>query len=137
LVKGTRITVIDARESTEAGMDEEAHFLRELKLEVPSMTFYFEGGLRSLIGFYNQHQTVVHKNVFYVDTEKDNVAVEIALQYVDDLTPRLLAFANNIYNPEHGTHVTGFKTALTRSLNAYGRKAGIIKESEENFTGED
>lgn len=137
LVKGTRITVIDARESTEAGMDEEAHFLRELKLEVPSMTFYFEGGLRSLIGFYNQHQTVVHKNVFYVDTEKDNVAVEIALQYVDDLTPRLLAFANNIYNPEHGTHVTGFKTALTRTLNAYGRKAGIIKESEENFTGED
>lgn len=137
LVKGTRITVIDAREATEAGMDEEAHFLRELKLEVPSMTFYFEGGLRSLIGFYNQHQTVAHKNVFYVDTEKDNVMVEIALQYIDDLTPRLLAFANNIYNPEHGTHVTGFKTALTRTLNAYGRKAGIIKESEENFTGED
>lgn len=137
LVKGTRISVIDARENPLAGNSEEVHYLREMQLEVPSMTFYFEGGLRSLIGFYNQHQTVVHKNVFYVDTEKDNVSVEIALQYVDDLTPRLLAFANNIYNPEHGTHVTGFKTALTRSLNAYGRKAGIIKESEENFTGED
>lgn len=137
LVKGTRITIIDARESTAAGMDEDAFYLRELGLEVPSMAFYFEGGLRSLIGFYNQHQTVAHKNIFYVDTEKDNVMVEIALQYVDDLTPRLLAFANNIYNPEHGTHVTGFKTALTRSLNAYGRKAGILKESEENFTGDD
>jgi DNA gyrase subunit B len=137
LVKGTRITVIDARESTQAGFDEEAFYLRDLNLEVPSMSFYFEGGLRSLIGFYNQHQTVAHKNIFYIDTEKDNVMVEVALQYVDDLTPRLLAFANNIYNPEHGTHVTGFKTALTRTLNSYGRKSGIIKESEENFTGDD
>jgi DNA gyrase subunit B len=136
LVKGTRITVIDARGLEEVA-SEDTYWLRDLGLEAPSMTFYFEGGLRSLIGFYNQHQTVAHKNVFYVDSEKDNVAVEIALQYVDDLTPRLMAFANNIYNPEHGTHVTGFKTALTRSLNAYGRKAGIIKESEENFTGED
>ncbi len=138
LVKGTRITVIDAREETRAGMEgEDAFYLRELTLEVPSMTFYFEGGLRSLVSFYNQHQTAAHKNIFYVDSEKDNVAVEIALQYTDDMSPRLMAFANNIYNPEHGTHVTGFKTALTRSLNSYGRKAGIIKESEENFTGDD
>jgi DNA gyrase subunit B len=138
LVKGTKIAVIDARNDLRATEEGEGvHYLHELGLEVPSMTFYFEGGLRSLVGFYNQHQTVVHKNIFYVDSEKDNVAVEIALQYIDDLTPRLLAFANNIYNPEQGTHVTGFKTALTRSLNAYGRKAGILKESEENFTGDD
>ncbi len=138
LVKGTRITVIDARENTRAGMDgEDVHYLRELSIEVPSMAFYFEGGLRSLVSFYNQHQTVAHKNIFYVDAEKDNVMVEIALQYTDDVSPRLMAFANNIYNPEHGTHVTGFKTALTRTLNSYGRKAGILKESEENFTGDD
>lgn len=137
LVKGTRITVIDAREETAAGMDEDAFYMRELALNVPSMTFYFEGGLRSLISFYNQHQTVAHKNIFYVDSEKDGVMVEVALQYTDDITPRLIAFANNIYNPEHGTHVTGFKTALTRTLNSYGRKAGILKESEENFTGDD
>ncbi len=136
LVKGTRISVIDARGAGEFD-DTSVAYLRELSLEVPSMTFYFEGGLRSLIGFYNQHQTVIHKNVFYVEAEKDNVSVEIGLQYVDDISPRLMAFANNIYNPEHGTHVTGFKTALTRTLNSYGRKAGIIKESEENFTGED
>jgi DNA gyrase subunit B len=136
LVKGTRISVIDARGLASVA-DQDAFYLRDLALECPSMTFYFEGGLRSLISFYNQHQTVVHKNIFYVDGEKDGVMVEVALQYVDDLSPRLSAFANNIYNPEHGTHVTGFKTALTRTLNSYGRKAGILKESEENFTGDD
>ena len=137
LVKGTRISVIDAREDAKASESEDVLYLRELQLEVPSMGFYFEGGLRSLISFYNQHQTAAHKNIFYVDGEKEGVMVEVALQYVDDISPRLSAFANNIYNPEHGTHVTGFKTALTRTLNSYGRKAGILKESEENFTGDD
>jgi len=136
LVKGTRISVIDARE-VESVDDQSAYYLRELGLEVPSMTFYFEGGLRSLVAFYNQHQTVVHKNIFYIEREIDDIAVEISLQYVDDLSPRLMAFANNIYNPEHGTHVTGFKTALTRTVNTYGRTANILKESEENFTGDD
>ncbi len=138
LVKDVRITVIDAREETRAGMEaDDVFYLRELPLDVPSMTFFFEGGLRSLVAFYNKHQTPVHKNIFYVDKEQDGVAVEVALQYVDDITPRLIAFANNIYNPEHGTHVTGFKTALTRTLNTYGRAAGLIKEKDENFTGDD
>ncbi len=136
LVKGTRITVIDAR-NLDKVEDQSAFYLRELALEAPSMTFYFEGGLRSLVSFYNQHQVAAHKNIFYVDGEKDGVMVEIALQYTDDITPRLMAFANNIYNPEHGTHVTGFKTALTRTLNSYGRGASILKDSEENFTGDD
>lgn len=136
LVKGTRIAVIDARE---AGMvdSEDVAYVRELNLEVPSMTFFFEGGLRSLIAFYNKHQTPAHKNIFYVDATSDEVMVEVAFQYTDDISPRLLAFANNIYNPELGTHVTGFKTALTRTLNAYARTSGILKESEENFTGDD
>ncbi len=138
LVKDVRITVIDAREDTRAGMEaDDAFYLRELPLDVPSMTFFFEGGLRSLVAFYNKYQTPVHKNIFYVDKEQDGVAVEVALQYVDDITPRLIAFANNIYNPEHGTHVTGFKTALTRTLNTYGRAANLIKEKDENFTGDD
>ncbi len=136
LVKGTRISVIDARGLASVA-DQDVFYIRELGLNAPSMTFYFEGGLRSLINFYNQHQTIAHKNVFYVDAESNGVQVEVGLQYTDDMTPRLMAFANNIYNPEHGTHVTGFKTALTRTLNSYGRKAGILKESEENFTGDD
>ena len=65
------------------------------------------------------------------------MSVEVALQYVDDITPRITAFANNTYNSEGGTHITGFKTALTRALNTYGRNANILKEKDENFTGDD
>ena len=136
LVKGVRIAVVDARAAQEA-FETETIFLREQKLDVPSTTFYFEGGLKSLVAFYNRHQTPVHKNIFYVDREQDKVAVEVALQYVDDITPRITAFANNIYNSEGGTHITGFKTALTRALNTYGRTANILKEKDENFTGDD
>lgn len=136
LVKGTRISVLDAREETTVD-SEGSVYLRTTGIDVPSMSFYFEGGLRSLIGFYNKHQTPVHKNVFYVDSADGDVAVEVAFQYADDISPRLMAFANNIYNPEHGTHVTGFKTALTRTLNSYARSSGVLKESEENFTGDD
>jgi DNA gyrase subunit B len=136
LVKGTRISVIDARKESTVDSDAVA-YVRQLQLDVPSMTFYFEGGLRSLVAFYNQHQSPIHKNIFYVDAEKDDVAVEVSLQYIDDISPRLMAFANNIYNPEQGTHVTGFKTALTRTINTYARNAKLIKESDENFTGDD
>ena len=138
LVKGLRITIIDARESgltfTEVGKE---LYIREYLSDSPSQTFYFEGGLRSLISFYNRYQKPIHKNIFYIEKEIDTVAVEVTLQYVDDIASRVLSFANNIYNSEGGTHVTGFRTALTRTLNAYARKGGGLKESEENFTGDD
>ena len=143
LVKGVRITIIDAREMTGKIDTDKAFYVRELGLEAPSTSFYFEGGLKSLVAFYNKHQTAAHKNIFYVDKEIKPegtfapVAVEIALQYVDDITPRITAFANNTYNSEGGTHITGFKTALTRSLNTYGRASNILKEKDENFTGDD
>lgn len=138
LVKGLRITIVDARESgmkfTDVGKE---LYLRSYLSNCPSQTFYFEGGLRSLISFYNRYQKPLHKNIFYIEKEVDDVAVEVALQYVDDISARVFPFANNIYNAEGGTHITGFRTALTRSLNAYARKANALKESEENFTGED
>jgi DNA gyrase subunit B len=136
LVKGTRIGVFDAREAKEA-FETDKLFLRQYSLGVPSTTFYFEGGLKSLVAFYNNHQTPVHKNIFYVDREETGVHVEVAFQYVDDITSRITAFANNTFNSEGGTHITGFKTALTRSLNTYGRNANILKEKDENFTGDD
>ncbi|HYF10541.1 MAG TPA: DNA topoisomerase subunit B [Candidatus Paceibacterota bacterium] len=137
LVKGLRISVIDAREQ-EGKLDlEDVFYLRDLRLEAPSMSFYFEGGLQSLVRFYNEFQKPIHKNVFYVEKEADGVAVEIALQYVDDISARLSAFANNIYTAEGGTHVTGFKTALTRTLNTYARKNNVVKESDDAFTGDD
>ena len=132
LVKGMRISILDLRNA--GVVDEESVFyLRDLALDAPSMTFYFEGGLRSLVAFQNSHLESIHKNIFYVEKEQDGVQVEVALQYVDDISSRISAFANNIYNPEGGTHITGFKTALTRTLNA---KNGGGKESE-NFTGDD
>jgi len=138
LVKGLRITIVDARRSGAKipGVGEEL-YIRNLLRDCPSQSFYFEGGLRSLIAFTNRSHKPVHKNIFYVEKEQDGVMVEIALQYVDDLSARVLPFANNIYTAEGGTHVTGFKGALTRSLNAYARKSSALKESEENFTGED
>ncbi len=138
LIKGVRVSVMDARRSEAKILSEvEGLFLRDQNLGIPSMSFYFEGGLKSLVAFYNKHQIPVHKNIFYVDRNQDNVGVEVALQYVDDITARITAFANNTYNSEGGTHITGFKTALTRSLNTYGRNANILKEKDENFTGDD
>jgi DNA gyrase subunit B len=141
LVKGLRITVIDARDNDEKEVkDTDTFYIRDLGLESPSMSFYFEGGLMSLVRFENAVQKPVHKNIFYVEKAPNGneyETVEIALQYVDDISSRILPFANNIYNPEGGTHVTGFKTALTRSINTYARKNNLVSEKEDNFTGDD
>jgi DNA gyrase subunit B len=137
LVKGLRITVIDARESgVKLPPPGEAFYLREELMHCPSQTFYFEGGLRSLIAFHNRTHKPIHKNIFYIEKEVDGVAVELALQYADDISSRIFPFANNIYNAEGGTHITGFRTALTRTLNGYARKQGSGKD-DESFTGED
>ena len=145
LVKGLRITVIDARESTDKCDPTSVMYLRELGLEVPSMTFYFEGGLLSFVKFQNQNQKPVHNHVFYVEKDvlatesglPQDIGVEVALQYVDDISPRIMAFANNTYNAEGGTHITGFKTALTRTINNYAKKSKIVKDSDGSFSGDD
>lgn len=139
LVKGLRILIIDAREwDSKKGMDDsDVFYFRDLGLELPSVSFYFEGGLVSLIKYYNKFQKPIQDNIFYIEKEVDNVGVEIALQYVDDISDRIIPFANNIHTPEGGTHVTGFKTALTRTLNTYCKKREMMKESEGGFTGED
>ena len=142
LVKGLKILIIDARDAKELqskkGMDDsDVFYFRDLGLELPSISFYFEGGLISLIKYYNKFQKPIQDNIFYVDKELDGVGIEIALQYVDDIVDRIIPFANNIHTPEGGTHVTGFKTALTRTLNTYCKKREMMKESEGGFTGED
>jgi DNA gyrase subunit B len=137
LVRGIKIHVIDAR-GYEGALDIEGEtYLSDLGLEQPGSSFYFEGGLKSLVKHYNQFAKPVHKNVFYIDKVQDNVGVEIALQYVDDMATKIAAYANNINTAEGGTHVTGFKTSLTRLINVYARKAGILKEKDENLTGDD
>ena len=139
LVRGMRLSVIDAR-GIQAPALADAFWFADLSLEAPSETFYFEGGLRSLVAFHNQRQTPVHRRIFYIEKENVDAAVlsvEVALQYVDDISSRITAFANNIYNAEGGTHITGFKAALTRTLNAYSRKSNLVRERDESFTGED
>lgn len=137
LVKGLEIICIDARDYAEELDLEGATYLADFGLPVTSMTFYFEGGLKALVKHYNIMTKPVHKNIFYVDKNIDNVGVEISLQYTDEMSTKMVAFANNIHTAEGGTHVTGFKTALTRLINSYARKAGILKEKDENLTGDD
>ena len=138
LVKKLKILIIDARGWDKKGLDDnDVFYFRDLELELPSVSFYFEGGLVSLVKYYNKFQKPVQNNIFYVDKELDGVGVEIALQYVDDIVDRIFPFANNIYTQEGGTHVTGFKTALTRTLNTYCKKNEMMKEAEGGFTGDD
>jgi DNA gyrase subunit B len=158
LVKAMQLSVIDARDicgeagRVHASTDKSVGkfltdirgkaYLTDERFEVPHQHFYFEGGLRSLVAFNNQYQKPVHKNIFYIeknDIDGAVLSVEVALQYVDDISARISAFANNIYNPEHGTHITGFKTALTRTLNNYAKKGNFFsaKEKDAGFTGDD
>jgi len=139
LVKKLKVSIIDAREwDNKKGLDEnDVFYFRDLSLELPSISFYFEGGLISLIKYYNKLQKSIQKNIFYVEKESEGVVVEVALQYVDDIVDRIIPFANNIYTGEGGTHVTGFKTSLTRTLNTYCKKNEMMKDSEGGFTGDD
>jgi len=100
-------------------------------------TYYFEGGIKSYTKYLNRHVTQSHETVFYCSKEEGSVAVEVALQYADDLSVREMGFANNIYTPEGGMHITGFRTALTRILNDYGRKNGYFGKDDDNLTGDD
>ena len=141
LVKGLEINVLDARNVDPKIIDrvlKDSFYLKDEMIDMPSMSFYFEGGLRSLVAFYNHSQKPVHRNIFYVEKESGNVAVEIALQYIDDMNPKVVAFANNTFNSEGGTHIAGFKTALTRTINSYAKKNNIIKENDsDTLTGDD
>ncbi len=121
LTKGISIIVFDKREGH-----------REKKYK-----FHFEGGIKSYIKSLNNNKTVKNETIFYIEKEIEDTKVEIALQYNDEYNEVLMAFANNIYNPDGGTHVAGFKTSLTRTLNSYSRSQNLLKEKDDNLTGDD
>ena len=118
LTKGILISAIDER----AGKKE---------------TFYFEGGITSYVKRLNNGKEVVSDNIFYVDKQIEDAGVEIAVQYNDSFAETLRPFANNVLTPDGGTHVVGFRTALNRVINDYARKNGLLKEKEDNLTGDD
>ena len=99
--------------------------------------FYFEGGVSSYVRHINHGKKPKHDNVLHVRKSVDDVEVEIALQYTEEYHDNVYCFTNNILNPEGGTHLAGFRTALTRVLNTYGREKGFIKEKDNNLTGDD
>jgi DNA gyrase subunit B len=100
-------------------------------------SFYFEGGIRSYVKHLNIGKEVIDEDIFYVDKTVEDTQVEIALQYTDAFNETIKTFANNVLNPDGGTHLTGFRSALTRVINDYARKQGLLKEKEENLSGED
>ncbi|TVT28044.1 DNA topoisomerase (ATP-hydrolyzing) subunit B [Salinicoccus cyprini] len=120
LNKGLEITLIDER-----GEEDER------------FEYYYEGGIKSYVEQMNETRDVLHDEVIYMQSEKDDVEVEIALQYHNGYNSTLLSYANNIHTYEGGTHEDGFKRALTKVINAYGVKNRIIKENEDRLSGED
>ncbi len=100
-------------------------------------SFYFEGGIKSYVANLNQGKEPVDEDIFYVDKVVDDTQVEVALQYTEGFSETIKQFANNVFNPDGGSHLTGFRSALTRVINEYARKQGLLKEKEENLSGED
>lgn len=99
--------------------------------------FYFEGGIQSYVKHLNIGKEVVAEDIFYVERPVEDCMVEVAVQYNEGFNETVKAFANNVYNPEGGTHLVGFRSAMTRVINDYARKNNLIKEKEENLTGDD
>ena len=119
LTKGLKITLRDDRE------------------EKKEKTFHYEGGIREFVEYLNRSNVPLYEQVFYCEGQKDGVLVEVAMQHNDSYTENIYSFCNNIYNAEGGTHLTGFKNALTKTFNDYGRKNKLLKENEPALSGED
>lgn len=127
LTKGVRIQIEDHREAASA---KESHQVRRYG-------FYFDSGIISFVKFLNRRKEVKNQTPVYIEKTVDGVYVELSLQYTEGYKEHLYAFANNIYNPEGGMHVTGFKMALTRALNDYAKKNGLLKEKDGAMTSDD
>ena len=119
LTKGLKITLRDERE------------------EKKEKTFHYEGGIREFVEYLNRSNVPLYEQVFYCEGQRDGVLVEVAMQHNDSYTENIYSFVNNINTPEGGTHLTGFKNALTKTFNDYGRKNKLLKENEPALSGED
>jgi len=112
------------------------HFVDDRGEEPREISFYFEGGVQTFVRYLNKNRTVLHPPI-YVDMQVDSTHVEAAIQYTDGYNESIFAFANTINTPDGGSHLTGLRAALTRQINDYARKQGILKDSDANFSGDD
>ncbi|WP_440771501.1 DNA topoisomerase (ATP-hydrolyzing) subunit B [Natronorubrum sp. DTA28] len=124
LNSGVRITLRDEREQTDDG-------------EFVEDTYEYDGGIREFVEYLNETRSAMHDEIIYFEDEDQNIQVEVAMQATEELQGSIHAFANNINTREGGTHLTGFKTALTRTVNDYAGDNGLLSDLEENLTGED
>ena len=111
-------------------------FIDERGEEAREINFYFEGGVETFVRYLNKNRTVLHQPV-YVDMQVESTHVEVAIQYTDGYSESIFAFANTINTPDGGSHLTGLRAALTRQINDYARKQGILKDNDANFSGDD
>ena len=111
-------------------------FVDERGEEAREISFYFEGGVETFVRYLNKNRTVLHQPV-YVDMQVESTNVEVAIQYTDGYSESIFAFANTINTPDGGSHLTGLRAALTRQINDYARKQGILKDNDANFSGDD
>ena len=111
-------------------------FIDERGEEAREINFYFEGGVETFVRYLNKNRTVLHQPV-YVDMQVESTNVEVAIQYTDGYSESIFAFANTINTPDGGSHLTGLRAALTRQINDYARKQGILKDNDANFSGDD
>ncbi|MCY3899179.1 MAG: DNA topoisomerase (ATP-hydrolyzing) subunit B [Caldilineaceae bacterium] len=112
------------------------HFIDERGEEPREISFYFEGGVQTFVRYLNKNRTVLHPPI-YVDMQVDSTHVEAAIQYTDGYNESIFAFANTINTPDGGSHLTGLRAAVTRQINDYARKQGILKDNDANFSGDD
>ena len=112
------------------------HFVDERGKEPRDISFYFEGGVQTFVRYLNKNRTVLHQPI-YVDLQVESTHVEAAIQYTDGYNESIFAFANTINTPDGGSHLTGLRAALTRQINDYARKQGILKDNDANFSGDD
>lgn len=111
--------------------------LRDERGEKREKTFHYEGGIQEFVTYLNKSKAAIYDKVVYCEGSKDNIYVEVAMQHNDSYTENIYSFVNNVNTPEGGTHLAGFKNALTKTINEYARKNKLLKESEDNLSGED
>ena len=111
--------------------------LRDDREDKKEKVFHYEGGIKEFVSYLNRSNVPLYDNVIYCEGQKDNVLVEVAMQHNDSYTENIYSFVNNINTPEGGTHLTGFRNALTKTFNDYGRKNKLLKDNEPALTGED
>ena len=111
--------------------------LHDEREEKHEHTFHYEGGIKEFVSYLNKGKTPLYENVLYCEGTKDGVYVEVSMQHNDSYTENIYTFVNNINTPEGGTHLTGFKNALTKTFNDYARKNKLLKENEDSLSGED